>query len=212
MLVLAYLFCQYAEFFLGRKRLWGFASLLDLDDEANLPAMFSTLLLLASTVLLALIARQTQNTGGRFLWHWAALAVLFAFLSVDEATSLHERMKPPLRALFHIQEMGPLWFAWVIPYGAAVIALAIIYLRFVLHLAPPIRTRVLAAGALYVGGALGMEILAADRWAAHGDDLIYNFFYVTAEETLEMAGLVIFIGALLRLLAASSEKTRLDFR
>jgi hypothetical protein len=64
---------------------------------------------------------------------------------------------------------------WVIPYGIASAVLALLYFRFVWQLPRVTRARFIVAGLLFVGGALGFEMLsaiAADRsgYAPGGGD------------------------------------------
>jgi hypothetical protein len=102
----------------------------------------------------------------------------------------------PVKATFHLA--GPFLFAWVIPYGCAVVVIGFLYLRFVLR--QPARTRrlIVAAGSVYLAGALGFELIGG--WYLSRHDEIENFNYlllVAAEEFLEMVGSVLFIYALL---------------
>ena len=74
--------------------------------------------------------------------------------------------------------------------------MAIAYARFLIHL--PRRTCVLflLAGAVYVGGALGMEMVAAVYDQSHGYENAVTASLSTVEETMEMLGLVLFNYAL----------------
>jgi hypothetical protein len=89
----------------------------------------------------------------------------------------------------------------VIPGGVLVLAFCGAYLRFFLDLAPRFQRLFGAAGLLYVGGALGVEMLGARHADLHGLDNLAYRMYQTVEESLEMFGLVLLIGALLRYFA-----------
>jgi hypothetical protein len=72
-----------------------------------------------------------------------------------------------------------------------------VYLRFVLHLSPPVRDRVIVAGSLYVGGALGMEMVGAYYASTISTETIRYALSALIEETMEMLGIVLFIHGLL---------------
>ena len=87
--------------------------------------------------------------------------------------------------------------AWV-PFGAIfVLIVALAYLRFLAAL--PVKTKYLflIAGTLYVGGALGIEILGGRHTYLYGRENFVYAMFVACEEGLEMLGVVVFIYALL---------------
>jgi len=166
----------------------GAFKIVDLDQERNLPTWFSSLLLASAAGLFALHARRdrTRRTG------WAGLAAIFAILSLDEFGSLHEELGQDLDL------SGPLLFAWVVPGALAVVALGLVYLPFLIRLPAPTRARIVLAGTLYVGGALGFEMLNAAVVSARGSDTGILVGLVTqGEETLEMLGATVLVFALL---------------
>ena len=79
------------------------------------------------------------------------------YASLDEALSFHEGLSIPVRDALDVS--GVLYFAWVIPYGIAVLILGAACLRFVLRLDRATRNLFIVAGALYVGGAVGFELI-----------------------------------------------------
>lgn len=178
----------------GHDHVFGMVATFDLNVENNVPTFFSAFMLVGCAILLALIA--SQSRADRYAAHWRWLAVLFAFLAVDEDASLHELLIEPVREVLPVA--GPLFFAWIVPYGLAVLAIGLLYLPFVRSL--PARTRVLfiAAGCLYLGGALGIEAIGGWYFSRHDEteDLTYSLL-VGAEEFSEMSGVVVFIHALL---------------
>jgi len=167
--------------------------LLSLSEEANLPTWYSSMLLFSCGVALAAIAATVARAGGPYRRHWAFLGLVFVYMSLDETAQLHERLNsvvPPLHGAFY--------FGWIIPAGIVVALLGVAYLRFVAHLPASTRRRFILAGALYVGGALGMEVplgIWADRSGA--DNLGYVLIDFV-EESLEMFGATLFLLALLR--------------
>jgi hypothetical protein len=173
------------------------AYVFDLDAEGTLPSWFQSGLLLACAALLGLIGR-SRAPGDRFARHWKILACLFVYLSADEAASLHET------GGFWISEgfgwMGSLGvYVWLIPAVALLAGLAIGLRAFLLHLPQRIRRTMIAAAVVYVAGAAGMELVEAALDRLEGTPAFGLLTVV--EESLEMAGLVLFVNALLSYIA-----------
>jgi hypothetical protein len=131
---------------------------------------------------------------------WWFLSSLFVFLTFDELFEVHETLIKPLRNAWDLE--GVFYFAWVLVYGPAVVLLAIVFLPLWFRLKSIHRLRLAASALLYVVGAIGFEMLGGARYQAsgHEGDIIYALLY-TAEESLEMAGLIVFVASLLYLLA-----------
>lgn len=184
----------------GHGRLLGLVETFDLNNENNVPTFYSTFLHVTCAAILAVIGNQATITA-RDVPYWRWLSLIFLFLAVDEDASLHELLTDPLKSLLDLS--GPLLFAWVIPYGIAVLVLGLLYLRFVLR--QPLRTRrlIISAGCVFVAGALGFELIGGWYLSLHGgkENLRY-LLLVAAEEFLEMSGLVLFIYTLLDFLSA----------
>ena len=184
-----------ARYVLGYEYAYGLIDTFNLNFENNVPTFFATFMLVACAALLAVTARHYAAAGGGAAW-WKWLAILFVFLAVDEDASLHELLIQPLRERLPVA--GPLYFAWVVPYGLAVLLVGLAYVRFVWLLPVCTRRLFVAAGSIYLTGALGLE-LAAGWYLSQGEgseDLRYSLL-VAAEESLEMSGIVLFIYALL---------------
>jgi len=186
---------QLARFLGGHDSLYGLVRMFFLDKENNIPTYFSTGILLLSACLLSVIAVLKKREKDSFAGHWIALAIIFLLLSMDEASSTHELLTSPLRHLLHTS--GILYFAWVIPGFVFVVAIAIIFWRFLKHL--PVRTRRLfvVAAIIYIAGVIGTELVAG--WYVElytRNNLTYSFLAML-EETLEMTGVIVFVYALL---------------
>lgn len=166
----------------------------DLDQEDNVPAFFSGVLLLVCAALLVIAGITAKAEGSKWVpyWHW--LAFIFAYLAVDEVVEFHGFFSELSRVI----DTGVFRFAWVLVYGPAVVILALVYLRFYLNLPKATRIRFTIAGIIYVGGALGMEV-AGGAWSgvAGEGNAVYRGI-TTVEETMELAGLIVFVNALLR--------------
>jgi hypothetical protein len=160
--------------------------LFGLSYENNVPTWgASSLLLLASAALSVSAERAQSHRAG-----WWALAALFAFFSLDEAIEIHEQLGGLVRG------HGILYFSWVIPAAVIVGTLGALFVPFLRHLDPIDRQRFVTAGALYVGGALVME-LPLGFWAERaGDDNLTYGLIDWVEESLELAGVTFFVLAL----------------
>lgn len=170
-------------------------NLFNLDSEKNFPTYFSTVLLLVSGVLLFVIGYARKKQAARDYWQWIGLGAVFIFLSMDEFIEIHEEIGTIIQNKF--QPTGVFYFAWIIPYAVFAIAMAIAYVPFLLRLPLTFKKLFIAAGFLYVMGALGMEAVASYFNYEIGERGLYFVVLSTIEESMEMFGLVLFIYALL---------------
>jgi hypothetical protein len=138
-----------------------------------------------------------------------ALSAIFVALSVDEIASFHERSIDSLRAALGAN--GLLYYPWVLIGGACALAVLLIYLPFLRRL--PARTRILflIAGSIYVIGALGMEMIGGWHASKHGVDNLTFATLAHIEEGLELAGMLLFLYALLDYLRAKAPAITLHF-
>lgn len=191
-----------------REYVPGFA-LLSLDKEQSVPALFSTFLLFAAAALLAFIA--LIERGSRDGRKWQLLALGFAVMALDESLALHERIIEPMRNLLGGGRLGIFYFAWVIPALGMVALLGVYFLPFLLRL--PRRTMIplMVSAGLYLGGALGVELIEGWWREDHGYRSLGFHLLVTLEESMEMAGTILFIHTLLRHLARSFGDVQIHF-
>jgi hypothetical protein len=173
--------------------------LFDVSSERNVPTWFSSSLLLSCGLLAAGVGLLARRAGTAGLMPWLLFALLLTGLSLDEAAALHERLRGPTADLLGKRARGALRFAWVVPGAAIVTAIGLAYARFVWRLPSAARRLVVAGAALFVTGALGLEIVSAAVLEAQGDRARY-ILVTAAEEWLEMAGAVLLLAAMLRLL------------
>jgi len=167
--------------------------LIDFNQEANIPTFYSALVIFVCSMILFLITALVKLSGAKY-WGWLWLGFIFLFLSIDEAASIHEIFIGITRRTFNLS--GYLSFAWVVPYGLAVIALAILYVPFLRDLPDPTRLLFLLSGAIFIAGAIGMEMIGGKVGDTVGSEGIYVLIY-TVEELLEMLGMALFLYALL---------------
>ena len=128
----------------------------DLSEEQSLGTWWTTLLLLfAAVAAAALAAAHPRGTPSRR--GWTTFALFIALLSIDETVAMHERFGP---IVFHGLGLPQIFvLAWVIP--AVLIFVAFVYWQrgFFASLPGMLRRRLLLAAAVYVGGAVGLEVV-----------------------------------------------------
>lgn len=191
---------------LGRDHVMGLVDLFDLNGERNFPTWWSSTILLVSAALLFTAAAGSTGTVRR---RWGMLGGVFLLLSLDETASLHEMSNAPLRLLL---SSGPaLYFPWIFLGLTFVAAVGLSQRRLLLQLPPSTRWTFIAAGAVYVLGAAGIEALAAPVYATTGKQTALHASLVILEETLEMAGVALFLVALLRHLMKADRPVRISF-
>jgi hypothetical protein len=161
---------------------------LSLSYEGNVPTWFATVLLFSCALAAARIAREAVA----FRKHWWGVAAVFAYASLDEAAELHEH----LGGQFDFR--GVLYFDWVIWAAVLLVALAIVFWPFVRALEPKTRTRLIVAGAIYIGGAVLMELPLGWWTDRAGPDTLGYALIDWVEETMELAGASLALLALLR--------------
>ncbi|MEH2079289.1 MAG: hypothetical protein V7K89_04520 [Nostoc sp.] len=183
-----------------------FYQVFSLNEELNIPAWYSSFTLLFCSGLLKLIT--AIKTKDRYFIYWKILYLIFFYLSLDEAFSFHEIwIIPSVRESLHL---NPLFYeTWVIPGAVLVVVFAFKYLKFLLHLPPKTRYLFLIAAVVYVGGALGMEMVGGVLRVDFGRRTLISLIGIFVEEFLEMVGIVIFIYALLSYLSSLKESIQL---
>lgn len=211
--ILGQLYRNYVR--IADPNLFGFVPLLDVGQDQSIPAWYSALLLLSCSVLLAVISFVVKNAGGRYVNRWRVLAIIFLYLSVDEGASIHEKVGRLTRDIFESRGSelgGP---AWVIPGVALVLIFVLAYLKFFFHLPTKLRFLVLAAGVIYVGSTMGLEVFYAYYASLVPPpremttlQQIGRILIITTEELFEMFGLIVFIYALLSYIHSHVEELR----
>lgn len=202
---------QYSRFFLGDDYLNGFIPLFFVDSELNIPTFFTMLLMLIITLLNGFIAAVNLKQRGEHTSKWVILSFGFLYMAYDEAFQVHEKLISPVRALMGDENLGVFYFAWVIPGIVLIFMLGLFFLRFLLHLHVKTRLRFLMAAMIYIGGAIGIELIGGAYAEIYGMSNVIYSVIVTIEESLEMAGLIIFIWALLKYFADNYKELRLNF-
>ncbi len=164
----------------------------DFRQEGNIPTLFSSIQLFISSILLYVIYVLETHTNKC----WLILSLLMLFLGIDEVVQIHEGLTTVLRS-FNVNDLqGFAKYQWVIPYTLLALFVGVYFFRFLMQINPYTRNLMILSGGIFVGAALGFEILEGwydSNFTSH--DLNYEIM-VTVEELLEMVGIAIFIYAL----------------
>lgn len=172
-------------------------SLLDLDTEASLGTWYSSILLfLGGALTLIQVAGRRERDAWDGWWWFIGIALLMA--SLDEVAGFHESLNtdPHFTAL-----LGQ----WTVAGAILSAVLGVLVLPFLWRL--PMRTRVLLilSGVVYVSGAVGVEFATIGY---ERDNLLntlpYNLWNAL-EEGLEMAGIILYLYALLDWMAGAKD-------
>jgi len=194
LLVVTHVLVQIVGHALHDEQVLGLLPLFNVGTERNLPTFYSACAMLVCSGLLLLITWLEWERPRAKGLYWAVLAAVFCALACDEMLVLHEKLIAPVRDL--LGTSGALYYAWVIPYGAFALLFACVYARFLWQLPRRSALLFLLAGAVFVSGALGLEMLGASWIQRYGRGPGYVAFQ-TVEETFEMGGIVLFVFALL---------------
>lgn len=182
----------------------------DLGHEPSVPAWFSSGLLLINATMLLLLGRAARGARAPFALHWTALGLVFVALSADEAALFHEMVDTFLSR--KLETDGVLTFPWVIAGSAFAALVALLYLPFLLHLPRRFALLFVLSGALFVGGAVGMELFSAIAIDRHGIASLAHAATQTIEESMEMAGSILFFLSLSRYWTHTYGDVRLGIR
>lgn len=215
-MVLLGLFRDVMRSYFGMERMGGLGPLIDLDEEYNIPTLFSVvLLILASATAYASCKLLPPETVSR-KWGWYLLSIGFLAMSVDEFVGIHDRIGKIATqiwgdAAFH----GTFRFVWPIPALALLIVLACVFIPFLRHMPTTLRRRLCISGFAYVFGAVGMEMIGGWYYedVANGNHSDFGYSLLTiVEEALEMTGIILFISTLLREIREGAGDKTLELR
>ncbi|HXH09749.1 MAG TPA: hypothetical protein VNP04_08325 [Alphaproteobacteria bacterium] len=200
---------HFAVYILGYDHLLRFAGPFTFRGNTTLAKWFASSNLLFCAALLAVIAWGKIRERDAYRSHWAALALIFCAVSVVETTGLHEMTTAPLKAV--VPATGFLFHTWVVLGMLFTLVVALFYVRFLLHLPPETRRLFTLAATLYVGGALGIEILRGPYNEIYGAKHMTAEFMKTFEEFCQMSGIVVLIYALLLYIRMYIKELNLTF-
>lgn len=200
-LVLALVYGALGIYYTGSGTTSTLYELFRMDREANVPTWYSSVLLLLTGLSAFLVAGFTvRQPATRYWW---GLGGLFVYLSLDETAQLHERWEYLYEPWTRLG--GPFLYGWVVPAMALVVVAGLLYLRFFLRLPARVKLYFFMGAALYVGGAVGAEMLQAYITYTSGLSTLTGVINLV-EETAEMLGANAFLYAFLLYLKELPEK------
>lgn len=182
--------------------LWlqGFVSM---NFETNLPTWYITMLTAICGVLLWILAFSAWRVHSAYAGlNWALLGSAVLFVSLDEFAQVHEQAGGWMRN-WEVTEQIPVLSErpWTIPVLAGLVIFLVVIIPFLQTLPKPTLFLFVAAGAIYVSGAVGVELGTAyvfRNWPFEG-----MFMYLPLlEEVLEKMGFILFLRAILDYMAA----------
>jgi len=198
---------QYFRFFTPYREMLDFAiHEFHLDDEKNFPTFLSMAEMAIAVILMLYLGIRTIVRREKFAFHWIFMAAIFVFLAFDEYMELHEQLGVIIRD--YVDLKGFLNFAWYLPVIPVLLILFLVYLPFLRGMTPKLRNRIILGGAVFVFGSIGLESVGSK---VINDGLATFFQFVmlaNVEETVELIGMAIYVGALLQAIHEKLESVR----
>jgi hypothetical protein len=177
--------------------------LFDANEETTLHSMWSICLLAAVAAIAVVIGLARRNVGDRSWRWWIAAGAIAATLSLDESVALHESLGEAARvALGPSIAAGPVFYVWVVPAAISVVLCLVVFSPFIVRLPRGIMLEAGAGVALYVVGAIGLQmvyaVLSGVLNPARPDEAVVLDTIIGVEEFLEVLGASLVLHALLR--------------
>ncbi len=182
----------------------------NLDREMNIPTWYSGLMLVSCGLIIRGIFSIKKSESDRWWRQWRTLSIIFFILAIDEIASIHEILI--IDDLADALNLPSFWHSvWVIP-GTILVAVFIWkYWKFIMYLPNQLKRYILIDISLYIGGALGMEMVGSYYDGIDGQQNLVYAMLATIEEVMEMMGCVIFIYGLLTYLGELSAGIQVNF-
>lgn len=195
-LLVVNLFVSYQE--VVQHRHYSFAWRFYFDRRLNFPFFFSLLLQLVNLCLLVRIIRKGHFPQTQSMF-WRTLFVAFLLFAIDETFYIHQHFKMSTFGTIASYDRSS-WthYLWVIPYFIVFGSLLLILVVKSETLPVRLKQRVLAAGFVFLFGAVGMEFLGTFYAVLKPEGDIYLLLIKSAEGTLQMIGSVLFIETFLQ--------------
>ncbi|OLF13386.1 hypothetical protein [Actinophytocola xanthii] len=180
----------------------------DVFSEGNLPTWWSVALLVLAAVSHAVTGALASAAGIRGAWAWFVSAAVLAGLSLDDHTSLHERL----------ERIGRDWITfdrfpgyWLVPGMIAGLVVAVALGLLAWRLSGVTRWCMIGGLGLLLGSAMGMELVQG-LLVAEGESGPLYVLVLHTEELGENLGVLLMIAAAVRSLRITSHDGRLDVR
>lgn len=182
----------------------------DMNQEVSVPTWYNQILLFIAAGIATVTGLVKREAKDSYTKHWLGLGAIFTYMSIDEGASLHEIAAAPLGNYFGTGGTL-LHYAWVIAGMAFLGVFGLIYFRFWLKLPKTTRFLFALAAIIYVGGAVGTEMIAGYYASNYGQGFQYSLLTL-AEEGMEKTGVIVFIYALLKYLESIKPNLSLQIK
>ena len=171
--------------------------LLRSDAESSLARWYFTLMMFLCSGAAAAVAqrvaqRPQPHAGGKLAW--GSIAAVCLLLSAAKTTSAKSVVMHLARSALHLARLS---IPRTVAAAALLAILAIAYLPFLAGLLPTTRRRHLAAAAVYLGGAVVLDVGNGFVWHAAGEGSLAYAASSTLEELVEGTGAILFLRAVL---------------
>jgi len=180
----------------------------DVFSEGNLPTWWSVALLVLAAVSHGLVGALAVAAGIRGAWAWFVSAAVLGGLSLDDHTSLHERL----------ERIGKDWVTferfpgyWLVPGIIAGLVIAVALGLLAWRLSGLTRWCMIGGLALLLGSAMGMEFVQGLLVAAGESGPVY-VLVLHAEELGENLGVLLMITAAVRSVTITALSGKLGIR
>ncbi len=204
-LVAGHLLTLYLDLEHDVSRAYSLPRQFDLNGEANLAAWFQSSLLLTCAVLTLALASHYRDQRAPLAHRWVALSGLFALMAIDESAQLHDMFTGPLRRGLEI-DFGVFYFAWLLPAVGFLAVCAWYFAPVAFSLPAAIYKRLIGALGVYFGGAIVVEMISGFAVESGRQSTPYHLV-LTIEESCEIAGTLLVVGALFTMLRMVQPRT-----
>ncbi|MCC7119644.1 MAG: hypothetical protein IT310_14060 [Anaerolineales bacterium] len=176
------------------------------NSEGNVATFWNALILILIAGLAFIIAALKFSEKDRYRFEWFFLGAVFLFLSMDEASVIHEKFNVLLKNLPDLN--GWTHYKWLYAGVVVVGLLTLAFVRFYLHL--DWRNKILfpVSMGLYLLGAFGGELFSGKYAQYYGTKNITYTLLTHAEELGEQIGIILMIYTLLAYLAKHYSQIR----
>jgi hypothetical protein len=190
--------------YLTARPFWLLSRLIDLGLEGNIPQWYSSIQWFSVAALLGIFAYYNFHRSQIRSWLLLVLPLVFLAFSVDEVAQIHERLGRMTDVFLPSAARADMLFTrtgiWMFVMGVPLIAFfaALVFsIRVYFHRAAAPLTKMLLGMAIFLTGALGIEILS--NFIANFES-IYGVLQVVGEEVCEMLGSTIVLWGIYELL------------
>ena len=198
-LIVLSILTKISTFVFNHGFLFGLIPKFDMDKEANIPTLFAVFLLCSASFLffiLSLLPEVQPGCKDGQQKRYRFLGFVFLYLAFDEGSSLHELLINPLRDKFQLT--GVFYFSWVIVGAILVGLLALYFYKFIFSRPAYMKKGFILAAFLYLGGALGVEMIGGYYSSMYGELNLTYAMITTIEESGEFFGMLVLLNTLLK--------------